>query len=222
MKAFILAAGEGKRLRPFTNNTPKPLFKIQDKALILWTIERLHKAGCTEIIINLSFLGEQIKSCLGDGSEFGVNISYSEEPELLGTGGGIGNALSILGEEPFILVSGDVWTDFNFSLLSLDSNMLAHMILIKNPVGRGKGDVYLEKGIVEERQFGEPLTFSGIAVISPSLFKDVKESKYALWEAVLRPPVLEGKVSGELYEGVVFNVNSIVEAEKLDALLSEE
>jgi MurNAc alpha-1-phosphate uridylyltransferase len=221
MKAFILAAGKGSRFRPFTLNTPKPLFKIKQKPLIVWHIERLQAAGCKEIVINLSVLGDQIKALLGNGSEYGVEIHYSEEAELLGTGGGVGNALSLLGKEPFILLSGDVWTDFDFGDLSMLPNSLAHMVLTKNLPNSLKGDVVLEKNLVKELGQDVGLTFSGVALISPSLFLNIQKKNYGLWE-VLLPAVKKRQVSGELYEGIILNINTLKEGEKLDALLREE
>jgi len=221
MKAFILAAGKGSRFRPFTLNTPKPLFKIKQKPLIVWHIERLQAAGYKEIVINLSALGDQIKALLGNGSEYGVEIHYSEEAELLGTGGGVGNALSLLGKEPFILLSGDVWTDFDFGGLSMLPDSLAHMVLIKNLPNSLKGDVVLEKNLVKELGQDVGLTFSGVALISPSLFLNIQKKNYGLWE-VLLPAVKKRQVSGELYEGIILNLNTLKEGEKLDALLREE
>ena len=133
MKAFILAAGMGARLGSLNLNLPKPLLRVKGKPLILWNIEKLRDSGIKDIVINLFHKGEQIKEFLGDGSEYGVKIQYSEEEELLGTGGGIGNSLDLLGKGIFLLISADVWTDLDLNKISLKESKLAHLVLKKNP-----------------------------------------------------------------------------------------
>ena len=222
MKAFLLSAGEGKRLLPLTESKPKSLLKVGGKPLILWNIERLIKEGVDQLIVNLFHEGKQIRDFLGDGSRFGIEINYSYETELLGTGGGVGKALDIIGKEPFLLISSDVWTDFEFSTLSLTSDVIAHLVLIENPKNNFEGDLFLEGNIVKPFGPGKSLTFSGIALIHPSAFQDELKGKYELWKEVLFPASEKGLVTGQVFNGSLINVNSIDDLEKLDAYLTEE
>ena len=141
--AMILAAGRGERMRPLTDHTPKPLLTVHDKPLIVWHIERLKKAGISQLVINHAHLGEQIEHALGDGSSFGVSIAYSPEDTALETGGGIARALPLLGEQPFLVVNGDVWTDIDSASLALDEDDLAHLVLVSNPSHNPKDDFAL-------------------------------------------------------------------------------
>ncbi|KKK85214.1 hypothetical protein LCGC14_2775550, partial [marine sediment metagenome] len=143
MKAMILAAGLGKRMRPLTDNTPKPLLLCAGKPLIVYQIEALVAAGVTEIVINHAYLGEQIEAHLGDGSAYGASIHYSPETEPMNTGAGIAHALPLLGDDPFILTNGDVWTDFDFSVLRGKNIELAHLVMVANPEHNPQGDFSL-------------------------------------------------------------------------------
>ena len=222
MKVFLLAAGLGRRLLPHTANKPKCLIDIGGKPLLSWHAEKLKSFGIDNLIINLFHKGEQIENFLGDGSKWGINIEYVYEKELLGTGGGIGNALSSIGSEPFIVMSGDVWTDFDFSNLSLNEGSLAHLILIENPLENPEGDMFLDKGKVNSSGEGRSLTFSGLALIDPQLFIGAKAGKYDLWKEILLPASEKGQVSAEVYGGYLVNINTIEDLEKLDAYLLEE
>ena len=222
MKVFLLAAGLGRRLLPHTANKPKCLIDIGGKPLLSWHVEKLKSFGIDNLIINLFHKGEQIENFLGDGSKWGINIEYVYEKELLGTGGGIGNALSSIGSEPFIVMSGDVWTDFDFSNLSLNEGSLAHLIMIENPPENPDGDMFLDKGKVNSSGEGRSLTFSGLALIDPQLFIGAKAGKYDLWKEILLPASEKGQVSGEVYGGYLVNINTIEDLEKLDAYLLEE
>ena len=222
MKVFLLAAGLGRRLLPLTASKPKCLLDIGGKPLISWHFEKLKSLKIDHLIINLIHEGEQIESFLGDGSNWGINIEYFYEKELLGTGGGIGNALSSIGNEPFIVMSGDVWTDFDFSNLSLNEGSLAHLILIENPPENPEGDMFLDKGKVNSSGKGRSLTFSGLALIDPQLFIGAKTGKYDLWQEILLPASEKGQVSAEVYGGYLVNINTIEDLEKLDAYLLEE
>lgn len=220
-KAFVLAAGKGKRFLPFSKELPKPLFKIGEVSLIQNNLNNLKKCGIDEVVINIFHLGEKIINALGDGSEYGLKISYSIESELLGTGGGIANAIHLF-DEPFIVLSGDVWTDFNFSHLRLAKNKLAHMVLIKNPISNNEGDVCLKDGLVKPAEEDLTYTYSGISILSPELFNDDNPDRFGLWEEILLPASIKNFVSGELYNGLLNNLNTLEEAEKLDALLTGE
>ena len=222
MKVFLLAAGLGRRLLPHTANKPKCLIDIGGKPLLSWHVEKLKSFGIDNLIINLFHKGEQIENFLGDGSKWGINIEYVYEKELLGTGGGIGNALSSIGSEPFIVMSGDVWTDFDFSNLSLNEGSLAHLIMIENPRENPDGDMFLDKGKVNSSGKGRSLTFSGLALIDPQLFIGAKAGKYDLWKEILLPASEKGQVSAEVYGGYLVNINTIEDLEKLDAYLLEE
>jgi len=221
MKAFLLAAGLGKRLFPLTVAKPKCLIEVGGKSLLLWNIEKLKASGIKDLVINLFHEGHQIENFFGDGSDFGVRIKYVSEKELLGTGGGVGNALTIIGNEPFILLSSDVWTDFNFSDLSLDSGILAHLVLVENPEDNPEGDMFLEGNKVNTEGRGKNLTFSGLALIDPKLFEEDKLENYELWKEVLLPASQKGLVTGELFCGDLININVQEDIERLDAYLAE-
>ncbi|CAA6819641.1 MAG: Glucose-1-phosphate thymidylyltransferase (EC [uncultured Thiotrichaceae bacterium] len=181
MKAMILAAGHGKRMRPLTDNLPKPLLEVAGKPLILWHIERLKRSGITDFVINIAWKGWKIPERLGDGSAYGVKISYSDEQDIgaLETAGGIIKALPLLEDQPFLVVNGDIWCDYPYSELTLDDNDLAHLILVDNPAHNPSGDFHLENG----RSFSEgdnKLTFSGIGLYSPKLFSSLPVEKTPL------------------------------------------
>ena len=221
MKAFLLAAGKGKRLLPFTKDNPKPLVKVGGVSLIERSITILKNANIEEIVINLHHRGEKIVNLLGDGSDYGLKISYSLEKELLGTGGGIRNAIHHF-EEPFLVLSSDIWTDFNFNTLELKEGFLAHMILIPNPESNPKGDVSLIDGYVRSDCDENKYTFSGIMIISPDLFSLSDTGPLELWNDILKSASSNNLVSGEIFEGRYENLNTLEEVERLDGLLSEE
>jgi MurNAc alpha-1-phosphate uridylyltransferase len=215
MKAMILAAGRGERLRPLTDSTPKPLLEVRGKPLIVYHLEALRKAGFNEIVINLSWLGDQIRTRLGNGSEFGVGIEYSEEAEALETAGGILQALPLLGER-FVVVNGDVFTDYDFVALKpaeKSADRLAHLVLVDNPQHNNAGDFSLERTIVGND--GAPRhTFSGIAQYHRSFFDGLAPGKQAL-APLLRAAAAEGQVSGELFSGLWVDIGT---AERLQRL----
>ncbi|MHA3081748.1 N-acetylmuramate alpha-1-phosphate uridylyltransferase MurU [Acinetobacter sp. ANC 5383] len=201
MKAMILAAGLGNRMRPLTLHTPKPLLEVADKPLIVWHIEKLQKIGVTDIVINTAWLAEKLIAALGTGDQFGVKIHWSNEGEGLETAGGIIHALPLLGDRPFILVNGDVWTNYDFAPLlhvELGQN-LAHLMLVDNPVQHPQGDfvLYAQKAYTfEQNQQGEALTYSGIAVISPEMFAGLAEGKRPL-APLLKEAMLQGRISAQ-------------------------
>ena len=202
MKAMILAAGHGTRMRPLTDHTPKPLLKVGGKPLIVWHIEKLRQAGFQDIVINIAWLGAQIPQALGDGKQFGVHLHYSDEQHegALETAGGIIKALPLLGDTSFLVLNGDVWCDYPFSTHDpLKTGDLAHLILVNNPQHNPQGDFALQQGRIFDQ--GEPkLTFSGIGYYSPALFKGLPAGKQPL-APLLRAAMKANKVSGELFTG---------------------
>lgn len=201
MKAMILAAGKGERLRPLTLHTPKPLVQAGGTPLIEYHIRALAEAGFTELVINHAWLGEQIEAYLGAGDRFGVSIRYSAEGEPLETGGGIHRALPLLGDQPFAVVNGDIWTDYDFAALALPPERLAHLVLVDNPAHHSAGDFALAEGnIVEGEASSAKLTYSGIAVLHPRLFADCTAGAFKL-APLLRRAMASGLVSGEHHTG---------------------
>ncbi|MCI0667939.1 MAG: nucleotidyltransferase family protein [Methylococcaceae bacterium] len=200
MKAMILAAGRGERLRPLTDKLPKPLLPVAGKPVIEYTIESLVAAGFREIVINLAYLGHVIESALGDGTRFGARLSYSNEGETgLETAGGIIHALPLLGDAPFLVVNGDILTDFPFARLRAVETGSAHLVLVANPAHHSKGDFAIQGNKVEA--LGEALfTFSGIGVYSRGLFAGLPPGKIPL-APLLRDAMDRGLVSGEFYDG---------------------
>jgi MurNAc alpha-1-phosphate uridylyltransferase len=219
MKAMILAAGLGNRMRPLTLYKPKPLLEVGGKALIVWHIEKLKKIGVTEIVINSAWLADILIGTLGDGSQFGVTIRWTREDEGLETAGGIINALALLGDQPFILVNGDVWTTFDFGSL-LDINLaddLAHLVFVNNPEQHPQGDFTLANGrayTFDQNQQGENLTYSGVAVINPKMFDGLEHGKRLL-APLLKQGMLDGKISAEKMQAAWVDVGT---PERLTAL----
>ena len=200
MKVMLLAAGQGKRMRPLTEHCPKPLVKLGGRPLIVWQIQRLAAAGFRDFVINCGYLGEQLPAALGTGADFGVNIVYSKEPsEGLETGGGIVQALPLLGDAPFVVTNADVWTQFPYQTLSLAEGRLAHLVLVPNPQHNQDGDFGLTaEGVVTNEQ--AMFTFSGIGVYCPTLFAGQKAGVFPL-APILREAIKLGRVTGELFDG---------------------
>lgn len=225
MKAMILAAGLGNRMRPLTLHTPKPLLEVGGKPLIVWHIEKLQKIGVTEIVINTAWLGEKLATALGDGVQFGVNILWSHEGEGLETAGGIINALPLLGDEPFILVNGDVWTTMDFApLLNVAlENKHAHLVLVENPPQHLKGDFILADGLAstfEQEQLGEALTYSGIAVFHPQMFIGLENGKRPL-APLLKQAMQQQQVSAEKMQGIWVDVGTPERLQQLDQQIQQ-
>lgn len=196
---MILAAGRGERLRPLTDSTPKPLVAVAGKPLIAWHLIRLAEAGYEHVVINLSWLGATVRQTLGDGSEYGLSISYSDEGDTaLETGGGIFRALPLLGPAPFLVVNGDIFSDFPLVRARLRQGMLAHLVLVPNPDHNAQGDFSLEKESVV--MHGPRSTFSGIGIYHPELFSGCNGGAFPL-APLLRSAIERGRVSGELWRG---------------------
>jgi MurNAc alpha-1-phosphate uridylyltransferase len=230
MLAMILAAGRGERMRPLTDHTPKPLLQAGGKPLIVWHIERLLGAGITELVINHAHLGRQIGQVLGDGSRFGAHIQYSDEGTALETAGGIAFALPLLGDEPFAVVNGDIWCDYDFDALPAraaaltDSEDIAHLVLVDNPEHNLKGDFCLSDArIVPTPQIPNPksqiLTFSGIGLYKPALFAAIPRGSKAPLAPLLREQIAHGRVSGEHHRGVWMDIGTPQRLDELDKRL---
>ena len=219
MKAMILAAGRGVRMRPLTDTTPKSLLAAGGKPLIAWQLEKLARAGFAEVVINHAHLGHMIEAELGDGSRFGLSIRYSPEGEALETAGGIALALPLLGAQPFLVINADVYSDYDYSTLTgLDlDDTLAHLVLVDNPAQHPRGDFALEAGRV--RETGERLlTFSGMGVYAPRLFSGIPPKAKVPLAPLLRKAMRADRVSGEHFRGRWHDVGT---AERLQALDAE-
>ena len=226
MRAMILAAGFGERLRPLTETTPKPLLQVGGKPLIQYHIESLAKAGIREIVINTSWLGHLIESYVGDGSRFGVEVFWSRENEPLETGGGIRRALPLLGSDPFLIVNGDVWSDYPLESLvtrQWSEEIDAHLVLVPNPPFKASGDFSLcDDGLVHYPIEGIPsYTFSGISMMRPEIFAlhPSASEKFPL-RKVLESSVRAKSVSGELFDGEWWDVGTVERFDMLNTLLS--
>lgn len=219
MRAMILAAGRGERLRPLTDHTPKPLIEAGDKPLIIHLIEGLVQGGIREIIVNTAHLGERIQNRLGDGQAWGAQIHYSPEHEALETGGGIFRALPLLGKEPFLVINGDIATDFPFGTLKERPIDLAHLVLVPNPPHHPQGDFGLEEGYAIDQ--GSPrFTFGGIGVYRPELFSDCGPGRFPL-APLLRSAMQSSQVSAELWVGFWMDIGTIERLETFDRKLRQ-
>ncbi len=217
---MILAAGRGERMRPLTNNTPKPLLKARGKYLIQYHIEALATAGFKELVINHAYLGNQIESTIGNGERFGVTITYSPEGEPLGTAGGIKRALPLLGLDPYVVINGDIWSDFPRSTLKvqLPKNILAHLVLVANPKHNPAGDFTLQNTKVANNGTGQRLTFSGIGIYHPSLFIDAPTDTFSL-APLLRKSCDRGQITGQYYAGRWLDVGTPQRLQELEKIL---
>lgn len=231
-KAMILAAGRGERMRPLTDNLPKPLLKAGGHMLIEYQINRLAKAGFTKIVINHAYLGEMIEDALGDGARYGVRIIYSPEHVVLETAGGIANALPLLTDgnmnKPFLVVNADIYCEFDYAGLipvlstvqETEGDRLAHLVLIDNPAHHAEGDFALNGDAVTLD--GETrLTFSGIGIYHPALFGDVTPGQPAKLAPLLRAAMAENRVTGEYFSGTWEDIGTPDRLNQLHGQLSE-
>jgi MurNAc alpha-1-phosphate uridylyltransferase len=212
MKAMILAAGRGVRMRALTDSIPKPLLPVCGKPLIVHLIERLRHCDFDQLVINVSHLGALIESALGDGAALGVSIAYSREARALETAGGIATALPLLGEAPFVVANGDIYSDFDFERLLAVARGLsvanpAHLVLVDNPSHHPAGDFSLRAGRLAEGA-GPRLTFSGIGVYHPALFSTVAPGRPYRLAQLLRQSIAQGQVSGERHDGLWMDIGT--------------
>ncbi len=228
MKAMLLAAGRGERMRPLTDHTPKPLLTVGGKPLIVWHIENLVRAGITDLVINHAHLGAQIEKTLGDGSRFGAHIQYSAEGTALETAGGIAYALHLLGNEPFAVINGDIFCDYDFARLRDRTEKLksngdsAHLVLVNNPPQHPDGDFHLhDSRIVDPCNLrltsnDSRLTFSGIGLYQPGMFAGITRGNKTPLAPLLRAQIALGKVSGDHHQGLWVDVGTPQRLEELD------
>jgi N-acetyl-alpha-D-muramate 1-phosphate uridylyltransferase len=238
MKAMILAAGRGERMRPLTDATPKPLLEVGGKPLIVWHLESLAKSGFKEIVINHAHLGEQIESALGNGAAWGLSIDYSPEKVALETAGGIANALNLLTEngtkaEPFLVVNGDTFTEIDFKKIIIEMHALqtnshaasggiknarAHLVLVGNPPQHPNGDFAIESGMLKNA--GEQmLTFSGVGVYHPNLFAEIVKGQPAKLAPLLRKAIDNNAATAQYYQGVWHDIGTPERLKSLDEML---
>jgi MurNAc alpha-1-phosphate uridylyltransferase len=221
MKAMLLAAGRGERLRPLTDRIPKALVEVGGKPLIAWHLERLAAAGCREAVINVSHLADRIEDAIGDGARFGLRVAYSREAAPLETAGGIAQALPLLGTAPFLLVNADIYCEVGFRPLlgfELDA-MLSHLVLVPNPPHRPQGDFSLSSASVGNE--GEPrYTYAGVAVMSPQLLQTVRRGDKASLAPLLRSAADKRRISGEVFGGLWQDVGTAERLAELETQLA--
>ncbi len=234
MKAIIFSAGKGERMRPLTLHTPKPLLVAGGKPLIVWHLERVAAAGIDDVVINTSWLGDQFEPALGDGSRWGLKLHYIDEgPVPLETGGGILNALPVLGDQPFLVVNGDVWTDVDFASLPQQPHGDAHLVLVDNPVQHPRGDFILHAdGQVSHDGDAARLTYAGVGIYRPAIIEGWREVIGDTEGAAAAPPqfglaplmrhaMSRGRVSGQHHTGQWTDVGTPERLEALDQALRD-
>ena len=225
MKAMILAAGRGERMRPLTDGVPKALLEAGGRPLVTHLIEHLARSGYTELVVNVSHFSGMIERALGDGSRYGARIVYSREAEPLETGGGIAYALPLLGDAPFLVVNSDIYCDFDFARLAAAAAALApgtglaHLVLVDNPPHHPVGDFSLGAGKVSADGPAR-LTFSGIGVYTPALFATVARGTRCQLAALLRPAMAQRLVSGEHHRGLWMDIGTPLRLEALERALA--
>ena len=224
---MVLAAGRGERMRPLTDTTPKPLLQVGAEPLIGWHLRRLAAAGVCQVVVNHAHLGAQIEARLGDGAAWGVQLAYSAEPRALETAGGIATALPLLGNAPFLVVNGDVLTDIDFKAAFAAAealqagNLLAHLWLVDNPPHNSSGDFALQTDgkVASDTAAGHALTFSGMGVYQPALFRHTPRHQPAKLAPLLREAMNESRVSGSRHAGLWLDVGTVERLAEADALV---
>jgi len=213
---MVLAAGRGERMRPITDTLPKPLVPVAGKPLIGYHLSRLASAGFKEVVINLSWLGDRISAALGDGRDYGLSISYSEEgPEPLETGGGIFRALPLLGPGPFLVVNGDTWSDIEYGHLALPDGATGYLVLVPNPTHNTRGDFGIEGDYVVDRD-GDRFTYSGVGVYRPEFFAGCSPGKFPMLP-LLKRAIAARQLRGEVHRGEWTDVGTAQRLATLDA-----
>ena len=223
MKAMILAAGKGERMRPLTDQIPKPLLEVAGKPLIAWHLEKLAKANFEDVIINHAYLGKMIEAYVGDGSRWNLKIAYSREGSPLETAGGIKKALPLIGDQPFLVINADIYTDFNFATIKNRNlnDCKGHLVMVKNPKQHPDGDFFLQNNQIE-LEGKERLTFSGIAIYQPKIFEDINIEPVAKLAPILKKLIGEKCISGEAYQGLWFDIGTPERLNEVNLFLKEE
>ena len=228
MRAMILAAGRGERMRPLTDTTPKPLLPVAGKPLIAWHLERLAQAGFRDVVINHAWLGHLIESTIGDGQQWGLSIRYSAEETALETAGGIATALDLLGQEPFLVLNGDIWCDWDVSLAPQASamlnlrNSLGWLLMVNNPPHHPEGDFELdEQGYLTEAG-PTRLTFSGVGVYDPRLFAGIQPGVPSKLAPLLRREMSSHRIIGQHHLGSWIDVGTPQRLEDMDRTLRSQ
>jgi MurNAc alpha-1-phosphate uridylyltransferase len=216
MKAMVLAAGRGERMRPLTDTLPKPLLHVGGERLIEFHLRRLHSAGFREVVINTAWLGDLIPAALGDGSRYGLSIRYSHErPAALETGGGVFHALPLLGPEPFLVVNGDVWSDIDFATLRLPAGATGHLVLVPNPPQHTRGDFGLREGFVVDNDQSARWTYSGVGIYTSEFFAGAQPGKFPLLP-YLKRAISNCALTGQLHSGRWFDIGTPERLARLD------
>lgn len=218
MKAMILAAGKGERMRPLTDITPKPLLKIAGQPLIIHHLRALARAGIKDVIINTWYKSDQIIQLIGGGNHFGLNVEFSVESDLLDTGGGIVNALPLLGSDPFLVLSADIFTNFAFDTLPINPSGLAHLVMVDNPEFHIAGDFGLEKGLITLGNSGNRFTYGNIGIYRPEFFIAAPHGPFPLG-GLLRQHIANDLVMGQYFNGTWFNIGTPSDLEMANTLL---
>ena len=227
MKAMILAAGRGSRMRPLTDHTPKPLLEVGGKPLIVWHIEKLVAAGLSDIVINSAWLGDRLQAALGNGARYGARIEWSAEDPALETAGGIARALPLLGTEPFLVVNGDIWCDWDFQLATRQAAALslasaaAWLLLVDNPPHHPQGDFGLDTDnrVLPRPATGDSLTFAGIGIYPPDFFKNVSGQEPAPLAPLLREAIQARALIGSRHTGQWLDIGTPERLQHLDTQL---
>ena len=222
MRAMVLAAGRGERMRPITDTLPKPLVPVAGKPLIAYHLERLASVGIIDVVVNLSWLGEKIRAVLGDGRDYGVSITYSDEgPVPLETGGGIFEALPLLGPEPFLVVNGDTWSDIDYGRLALGDSANGRIVLVANPTHNLRGDFGVDGDVVVDREIAREVdrfTYSGVGVYRPEFFVGCSPGKFPMLP-LLKRAIAARLLRGEVHRGEWCDVGTPERLAALDAEL---
>jgi len=220
MKAMVLAAGRGERMRPITDTLPKPLVQVAGKPLIAYHLERLAKAGIRDVVINLSWLGDRIRAELGDGRDYRLSITYSDEgPVALETGGGIFKALPLLGPEPFLVINGDTWSNIDYGHLALEDGATGRIVLVPNPTHHPRGDFGVEGDVVVDREV-DRFTYSGVGVYRPEFFAGCSPGQFPMLPLFKRA-IAARLLRGELHRDEWCDVGTPERLAELDAEVRE-
>ena len=224
MDAMVLSAGAGQRMRPLTENTPKPLLQVGDKRLIEYLLHSMQRSGISNVVINTSYRAESFIQILGDGKPYGLKIKYSHEGDKrLDTGGGILKALPLIESDPFLVVNGDIWTDFSFETMNLPDSATGSLVLVNNPVHNAKGDFVLVDGevrMLDSSNSAMSLTYSGMSILKKSLFSAKRGEAFSLRD-VFVDCIERKELAGLHYRGDWMDIGTPDRLQQLDAILND-